>query len=58
MWTRLSIASIRSGMFLNLVQWTFPSDNQCNFGEMAGSIFIECMVDGDEPDMAVTDMTR
>ena len=58
MWIHVSIASIRSDVILNLVQWTFPSDNQYNFRETAGSIFSECAIDGDEPDMAVTDMTR
>ena len=52
---RLSLPPIRFYMFPNLVRRTFQSDNQCNFGETAGSIFPECIVDGDESDMAVTD---
>ena len=57
MWIRVSIESIRFDMFPNLVYWSFQTDNQCNFGEMASSVFSECVVDGDEPGVAVTDMT-
>ena len=33
------------------------SDNLCNFGEAVSRFFCECGVDGDDSDMAVTDMT-